>query len=182
VIATELLLALAAAAVLLFWAVGAYNRLVAWRNRIAQAWAKLHSSLHQRAGVVQPLAAVLRVPMAAEHGALEAWLTAHTQAQAAATALAARPVSPTLAQAWVVAEAQLAASTSRVLALLDQHSALRGHPVVTTLTTTWHGAQARLPFAREAFNDVARRYNDALAVFPTSLAARLFGFSAAGLL
>jgi LemA protein len=180
--ATELLLALAVAAVLGFWVVGAYNRLVAWRNRIAQAWAKLHSGLAQRAGTVQPLAAVLRVPMAAEHGALDAWLTAHQQAQAAAAAMASAPVSPAHSQAWVAAEAQLGASTSRVLALLDQHSALQGHPVVTTLTTTWHESQARLPFAREAFNDVARRYNEALAVFPTSLAARLFGFKPAGLL
>ena len=167
---------------LLFWMVGAYNRLVAWRNRIAQAWAKLHDSLRQRSGAVQPLAAVMQGPMAAEQGAISAWLAAHQQALDAAAAMASAPVSPSHSQAWVTAEAHLAASTSRVLALLDQDSGLRGHPVVTTLTATWHEAQARLPFAREAFNDVARRYNEALALFPTSVAARLFGFKPAGLI
>jgi LemA protein len=181
-VATELLVAAALAAVLLFWAVGAYNRLVAWRNRIAQAWAKLQSSLHQRGGAVQPLAAALQLPMAAELGAIGAWVAAHQQAVDAATAMTSAPVSPALAQTWVAAEAHLAASTSRVLALLDQDSALRDHPVIITLAATWHEAQARLPFAREAFNDVARRYNEALALFPTSLAARLFGFKPAGLI
>ncbi len=180
--ATELLLVVGLAALLLFWAVGAYNRLVAGRNRISQAWAKLHDTLRQRAGAVQPLAAALQGPMAAEQGAISAWVAAHQQALEAAAAMAGTAVSAANSQAWVTAEAQLAATTSRVLALLDQDSALRGHPVVTTLTATWHEAQARLPFAREAFNDLARRYNEALVVFPTSVAARLFSFKPAGLI
>ena len=45
---TPLVVALAIFAVLLFWAVGAYNRLVALRNAIGEAWAQIDEPLRRR--------------------------------------------------------------------------------------------------------------------------------------
>ena len=178
--APQIALAVAVAA-LLFWAVGAYNRLVAHRNDIAQAWAKVHDTLRQRATMVEPLLAALREPMAAEQGALDTLQTSHAEALRCAAEMAARPVDPARAQAWVTAEAALAGAASRVLALLDQHSSLRAEAPVVSLVTIWRQAQERLPFARQALNEAAAAYNDAMALFPTSLLARAFGFGRAGL-
>ena len=165
---------------LLFWVVGAYNRLMAQRNDITQAWARLHDTLRERATAVAPLVNALREPMAAEQGALDALVAAHSEAVRSATEMAARPVDPTRAQAWVSTESALASAASRVLALLEQHSALRSEEPVAGQVAAWQQAQERLPFARQAFNEGAAAYNDAVALFPTSLLARGFGFGPTG--
>ncbi len=177
---TRQIAALALAAVLVFWVLGAYNRLVAQRNGIVDAWARLHEALRQRAAAVEPLAAALRGPMAAEQGALDALLQAHALAVRAAADMSARPVREVHAQAWVAAEAALSAAASRVLALLDQEAELRAQPPVAALLAGWNDAMARLPFLRQLFNEVASDYNAAAAQFPTSLVARLFSFGRCG--
>jgi LemA protein len=168
------------AAVLFFWLIGAYNRLVALRNDATSAWAKVHDTVRGRAAALEPLLAALQQPMAAEQGALQALAAAHGRSQEVANRLAKQAVSTTHARAWVTAEAALSAATSRVLALLDQHADLRAQEPVAGLALAWYEARKRLPFVRQAFNETAAVYNSALAVFPTSLAARLFGFGPAG--
>jgi len=177
-----LLVALGLCAVLVFWVIGAYNRLVAMRNNIADAWAKVQEALDQRGAAVEPLVAALREPMAAEQDALDTWLLAHAQAAKAASAMAAQPLTQAHAQDWVAAEGVLAAAVSRVLALLEQQAELRLRDPVASLTATWRDGQARLPFARQVFNHAALAYNEATAVFPTPLVARSFGLSRAGLI
>ena len=132
--------ALLLAAVLLFWALGAHNRLVAQRNAIAQAWARVMEALRQRATVAQPLVAVLREPLAAEHGALDNLLLTHEAALRAAADMSARPVLPANAQAWVAAEAAVAAAATRLLALLEQHPGVLAEEPVANLVATWNEA------------------------------------------
>ena len=177
-----LIAAAVVAAMLLFWVIGAYNRLVAMRNGIADAWGKVQDALAQRGAAVEPLVAALREAMAAEHGALDTWLATHAEASKAASAMAARPMEESNAQAWVAAETALAAAASRVLALLDQQSELRHADPVALLATTWREGQAQLPFARQLFNQAATAYNDAVGLFPTQLVARGFGLGRAGLI
>ena len=176
------LLAWFLAAVLLFWVIGAYNRLIAMRNKLAQAWARLQSALDQRGAALQPLVACLRAPMAAEAGALDAWLAAHAQSSQAAAAMTLRPVNEPHAAAWVAAEATLASAAARALALLDQHSELALQEPVTTLAANWRAGQEQLPFARQAFNDLAQAYNDAVGQFPTRWVAHSFTLERAGLI
>ncbi len=177
------LLAFAATgAVLIFWVIGAHNRLVGLRNAIAAAWAKVAEALAQRGAAVQPLAAQLEAPMAAEAGALQAWLAAHAASTQAAAALTARPVDAEAAQAFVAAEAALASASARLLALLEQHSELRASEAVAQALSIWQEGQSRLPFARQLYNEAARGFNEAAAQFPTHIVARGFRMRPAGTL
>jgi LemA protein len=174
------IVALALAAVVVFWMVGAHNRLVALRNRIGAAWLKVQQTTAQRGAALEPLVAALREPMAAEQGALDALLSTHLDAGRSATVLAAGPVDAAGARAWVGAESALAAAASRVFALLEQNDTLRGQEPVASLAAAWQAGQARLPFARQLFNEAAAAYDEAAAQFPTRMLARLFGFRRAG--
>lgn len=179
-LSNEQLAALAAVAVAGFWMLGAYNRLVELRNTIKDAWARVDEALRQRSGALEPLVAALREPLAAEQPALDALLTAQHQAARAAGAMSARPVDAGHAAAWVAAETTLAAAASRVFALLDHQGDLRHITQLPTLVATWRDGEARLAFARQLFNDTSARYNESIALFPTSLLVRLFGFAPAG--
>jgi LemA protein len=175
-------LVLVVVSVLAFWTLGAYNRLMGLRNRISRAWAKVDEALQQRTQAAQPLLVALQGPLASEAGALQATQTALADAAQAATAMAGAPVVAPAAQAWVVAEAGLAAAAARLFALLDQHPQAKEVASVPACMAQWKDADQRLKFARQVFNEAATGYNDACAVFPTSLLVRVFKFSPAGLL
>lgn len=170
----------AAAAVLVFWMLGAYNRLVSLRNAIGAAWQQVAAALAQRGSAIGPLASALRAPLPGESATLEALLLAQAQVDTAAEAMASRPVLAALAAALVKAEATMASSASRVLALIDGHPALRDDPQVSTHERALRDAMPTLDFARQRFNEAVGVYNAAARQFPTRLLVRLFGFGTAG--
>jgi len=177
---TEQVAALVGASVLVFWMLGAYNRLVALRSAIGVAWTKVDQALRERAETVAPLVTALREPLAAEHGALDALLAAQQQSLQATAALAAGTVAVGTAADWLAAEGALTAAASRVFALLDQHAELRAQEPVSSLVAAWRTQEPRLAFRRQSFNEAAFSYNAALQQFPTRLLVRLFGFARAG--
>lgn len=168
------------AAVLVFWTVGAYNRLVGLRSAILAAWARVDETLRSRGATVAPLVAALREPLVAEQGALDTLLGAHGRAEGAAASLRARPTAAASAAVWAMAETQLASAASRVLALMEQDFELRADTAIVPLVSIWRESEAQLGFARQLFDGAVQEYNEALAQFPTRLLARLFGFKPAG--
>jgi LemA protein len=174
------LAAIAVAAVLVFWMVGAYNRLVALRNGIVTAFAQVDEALQRRGAAVAPLVAALRGPLAAEQGALDALLAAHSRVAAAADALRDKPMMATLAAALAAAENALAPAASRVAALVEQQPALLAEAEVARALADWRAAEPRIGFARQLFNEAVATYNAAARQFPTRLLARLYGFGTAG--
>ena len=181
-LSTQQLLLIAAAALLVFWMLGAHNRLVALRNGIIAAWAQVDEPLQRRAAALQPLVAALRTHLPDEQGALDAVLAAQAQLQPTADALRARPALAPRAAALVGAEAALQAALSRLLALLEQRGDLTGADDVAPHVAALRDATQRLAFARQLFNDAVGSYNEAARQFPTRLLSSLFGFGAAGTL
>ena len=179
---TQQLLLIAAAALLLFWGLGAYNRLVALRNAIFSAWAQLHEPLQQRAAALAALAAGLHRHLPDEGAAVDAALAAQSQVQAAADALGARPTLAPRAKALAAAESVLAAAVSDLLALLEQRNDVATEDDLAPHLAALRDAAQRLGFARQLFNDAVGRYNEAAHQFPTRLLAGVFGFGAAGTL
>jgi len=172
--------ALLVVALLVFWMVGAYNRLVGLRNRIGSAWQQVDEALQRRGAAVAPLVAALREGLVGEGAALDALLGAQAQVAAAADALRPRPMLADTTQALVLAEALMAAASARVLALLDLQTALRGAEAVAQAAQALREAQPRLAFARQLFNDAVQAYNDAARQWPTRWLTRLYGFGTAG--
>jgi LemA protein len=171
---------LAIAAVLVFWMVGAYNRLVALRTIIGDRFRQVDELVQRRAASATALATVSRGALASEQTALDAWLQAQTASRQAADALRARPVMANLATALMNAESPLSAAGARVMALLDQHPGLLAEATTAAHVAALRETEARLVFARQLFNEAAQTYNEAVRAFPTRLLARLYGFGTAG--
>ena len=177
---TAQLTALVTGAVLVFWMVGAYNRLVALRNTIGAAWAQVEEPLQRRRALLEPLITALRPVLEDdEPTALDALQGALLQLQAAVDAVRLRPVSAPQVQALVTAEQVLAGALARVLALLEHHPAQRDAPAVAQPLQGLQEIEPRLGFARQLFNDAAEAYNAAARQFPTRLLTGLYGFGPA---
>jgi LemA protein len=181
-LSTQQLVLVAGAALLVFWVLGAHNRLVALRNAIIAAWAQVDEPLQRRAAALQPLVAALRAHLPDEHGALDAVLAAQARLQSAADAMRPRPALAPRAAVLAGAEATLQAALARLLALVEQHGALARADELAGHLAAQREATQRLGFARQLFNDAVHRYNDAARQFPTRLISGLFGFGAAGAL
>jgi LemA protein len=181
-LSTQQLLLVAAAALLVFWMLGAHNRLVALRNTIIAAWAQVDEPLQRRSAALLPLVAALRSHLSDEAGALDAVLAAQSQLQSAADALRARPAQAPRAAAMVAAEATLQAALSRLLALLEQRRDLADAADLAPHVAALGDSSQRLAFTRQLFNDAVVSYNEAAHQFPTRLLSSLFGFGAAGTL
>jgi LemA protein len=179
-LSSEAGIAAAVVAVLVFWVLGAYNRLVRLRNAAAAAWAQADEALRRRAEATEALVAALREPLAGEQGALDALLATHAQAARAAGAMSTRPLLAANAGGWTEAESHYLAAASRVFALLDGHPQVRALAPVTAALAAWREGDQRLPFARQLFNDAAAAHDEAIEVFPTSLLSSRFGFHPAG--
>ena len=176
----EQIAALALASVAVFWMLGAYNRLVALRNAVGEAWIKVEEAQRQRGDALAPLVAAVREPLAAEPGLFDALLAAQGASEQATVAMAAHTLSARTAANWVAAESTLAAAASRVLALLEQHAGLRTQEPVAGLVQACRALEPRMAFTRQLFNETAVAYDQALAQFPTRLLVRWFRFRPAG--
>jgi len=171
---------LAGGAVVVFWMLGAYNRLVRLRNAIGGAWQQVESLLRRREAAASALVAALRQPLADESVALDTWLTTQAQLGAAREALSARPVDGAAAEQLLRADVATAAAQARVLSLLDLQPALRDGEAVSPWLGELREAEARGGFARQLFNEAVADYNSAARQYPTRLLARLYGFGTAG--
>ena len=164
------------AAVLLFWTVGAYNRLVRLRHTIRQQFTPVDEQFQRRqALLLQQLTAL--APLRGEDSPLLVALRAACQQAEVAHARARiHPGATRATTSMRLAEDILADTRARVLAAAPADDTL------TELNTRLAASDATLAFARRQFNDAVEEYNLAVRQFPTWLIASLFSFRTAGTL
>jgi len=173
---------LAAAAVLGFWMLGAYNRLVRLRQAVATAFGAVDEAFGSRHELLAELLAAAAPHLLDEQDATAAVEAGRQQARVAAQRLALRPHSAGRAASLALAEQVLRAAVAGLLALAKAHPRLRTDERFRTAMNSLSATQHRLGAARDAFNAASAHYNRNLAQFPTRLIAGLFGFREAGAL
>lgn len=169
------------AAVLLFWAVGAHNRLVALRSRIGVAWLQVEETLQRRHALLERLVASLREPLQSQPACLDAVLAASAQTHAATSAVRPRPSDAGAVASLVVAEKVLTGALLRMRAAMDSNVNPPTDATAEELKNM-RGLHQQLTFRRQVFNQASHAYNDAVRQFPTNLLTPLFRFDLAGTL
>ncbi len=163
-------------ALLVFWSIGAYNRLMSLRNAITTAYAQLDEHLSARANTCAKLLALVRPLLSNEQATFDALDAAQAEAQAAAQAVRARPYAGDPVASLGVASAVHAAALTRLMSLLDHHAELREHAELFALVDELKMIERQRSFARQLFNQAVGRFNEAITQFPTRILASLFGF------
>ena len=167
---------LVALVLLLFWAVGAYNRLVRLKNAIANAFGQIDVQLKRRYDLIPNLVEVARKYPAHEAQTLEAVIAARNQAHSAEKAAAASPLNAGALGALAGAEQMLGGALSRLFAVAEAYPDLKADQSMRELSEELASTENRVGFSRQAFNDHVLEFNDAAAQFPALIVARLFGF------
>ena len=163
-------------AMLVFWAVGAYNRLVRLKNTIANAFGPIDVQLKRRYDLIPNLVEAARKYLKHEQGTLEAVIAARNQARSASDAVRSRPGKADAVIALAAAEQALDGSLDRLFAVAEAYPELKADQTIRNLSEELASIANKRGFARQAYNDAVLDYNHAQGQFPALLIARMFGF------
>jgi LemA protein len=155
--------------VLVFFGIGAYNKLVSLRNQVQNAWKQIDVQLKRRHDLIPNLINTVKGAMGFERETLEAVVAARNTAIAASTS---GNVTATAA-----AETQLTGALSRLLAVVEAYPDLKATGNVAQLQEELTATENKIGFARQLYNDTATQYNTAQQTFPTMLFAGMAGAS-----
>lgn len=163
-------------ALLVFWAVGAYNRLVRLKNTIGNAFGQIDVQLKRRYDLIPNLVDAAKKYLQHEQSTLEAVIAARNHALSASDAVRSHPAHAGAVTAWVAAEQALDGSLGRLFAVAEAYPELKADQTIRELSEELTSTENKVGFARQAYNDAVLDYNNAQGQFPALLIARLFGF------
>jgi LemA protein len=152
--------------VLALWIVSIYNRLVAMRQRVGQAFADIDVQLKQRHDLIPNLVETVKGYAAHERGTLEAVI------QARNTAMAAQGPAQQAA-----AENMLSGALRQLFALSEAYPNLKANTNFQELQAELTDIENKLAAARRFFNNSVQEYNTGIQQFPAALFAGMFGFT-----
>ncbi len=164
------------AAVLLFWTVGAYNRLVRLRNAIVAGFEPLDRHLIARHALLHRQIEAVGSVLASAAERLEALRAACIQVDIARTHAKAHPGAPGAIRSLRLADDILAEARAR----LPVQSV--GGIDLGDINSELIANENMLGFARLQFNEAVQEYNRAVRQMPTRLIAAVFAFAPAGIL
>lgn len=156
--------------VALVWGIWVFNRLVADRNLVAQAFADIDVQLKRRADLIPQLVETVRAYAAHERQTLQAVTELRTRAAAAAE----HAHWPDAARFDL--EAALGASLKRLLLLQENYPLLRADQNFLDLSTKLVDVEDHLQYARRFYNGAVKQYLTRLQRFPDLLVGRAFAF------
>jgi len=168
--------------VILFWGVGAYNRLVSLRNQFKNGFAQIDVQLKRRYDLIPNLVETAKGYMKHERETLEAVIAARNKAVTANAAASVDPSDTAAVQQMAAAEGALSSSLGKLFALSEAYPDLKANQNMMQLTEELTSTENRIAFARQAYNDGVMLYNTSLEQFPGSIIAGMFAFKPAELL
>lgn len=164
-------------AILIFWLVGIYNKLVTLKNRFENAFAQIEVQLKRRYDLIPNLVETAKAYLSHERGTLEAVVEARNQAMKGLEAAAAAPGSPAAMMDLGQAEGMLAGALGKLNVVVEAYPDLKANQNMMQVSEELTSTENKIAFSRQAFNDAVTQYNTYKQTFPPALIAGAFGHS-----
>lgn len=162
---TILYVVLGVLAVLLAWAIFAYNRLIALTNRGEEAWSDIDVQLKRRYDLIPNLVETVRGYMKHEAGTLQQVTEARTKA------MGAQSVGE-----HAQAENMLTGALKSLFAVAEAYPDLKANTNFLELQRELSDTENKIQAARRFYNSVVQDLQNALEQFPSNMIAGNFGF------
>jgi LemA protein len=156
-----LVLLAAAAAIVLGWSAGTYNRLVLARLAVDAQWAQVESQYQRRVDLVPGLVEAVKGVLVQERAVVGALTRARTAYLSA----------PAGSQGRVEAANDLERSLGRLLGVVEAYPQLRSADAVARLIDEVSGTENRIAVERRRYNERVRVYNTLVQQFPSTVVA-----------
>ena len=155
-------------AVIVIWAIAAYNSLVRFKNEVDGSWRQIDVQLKRRHDLIPNLVEAVKGYMQYERETLSQVVEARAKA-----------VNAGDQTSRIAAENQLSAGIGRLLAVMENYPQLKADQNVLRLQEELTTTENQIAFARQAYNDVVLSLNTRIESFPSNVIAGNFGFKPA---
>lgn len=160
--------------VVVIYGISLYNHLVSVKHAVSQAWANIDVLLKQRHDELPKLVEVCKQYKQFEQETLQKVITARSQVQAARE----QRNIPALGQA----EGMLRAGLGGIFAVVEAYPELKANENYMQLQNRITSLENGIADRRELYNESVNTNNVQIEVFPASIIATLFNFTAKPLL
>jgi len=155
-------------AIVIIWAVAAYNSLVRLKNQVQNAWRQIDVQLKRRHDLIPNLVKTVKGAMEFERGTLERVIKARS------AAVGAKGMHDK-----GLAENMLTDALGKLFALVENYPDLKSNENVLQLQEELTSTENRIGFSRQFYNDIVTQFNTRQDVFPSKIIAGSFGFKKA---
>ena len=142
-----------------------YNNLVGLRNRVKNSYAQIDVQLKRRNDLIPNLVETVKGYAGHEKGVLEEVTKARTGV-----------MNATSIEETSAADNQLTGALKTLFAVAENYPDLKANSNFQQLQTELSETEDKIAYARQFYNDVVLKYNNACQQFPSSLMAKLFRF------
>ena len=179
---TSLLVFLTIIVAVILYAVGIYNALVNFRNRVKNAFAQIDVQLTRRYDLIPNLIEAVKGYMKHERETLEAVINARNAAMSSLDAAKADPSNGDAIMKLGAAEGLLGGALGRLFALSEAYPDLKANQNMMQFQEELTATENKVAFSRQAFNDAVLGYNNKAENFPNNVIAGMFRFELASFL
>ncbi len=165
----------AVVAVVVVWAISAYNGLASREEMVVEKWSQVENQYQRRYDLIPNVVNTVKGYAEHEKNTLEA-LTA-ARAKATSQQIDVESMSAEQLAAYQRAQNELgAAMRSSLVAVAEAYPDLKASNNFLELQAQLEGCENRIAVARKDFNQAVRSYNLKVRRFPSNIFAGLFGF------
>ena len=143
-----------------------YNNLVELRNRVKNSYAQIDVQLKRRNDLIPNLVETVKGYAAHEKGVLEEVTKARTGVM---NASGVEEVSE--------ANNQLTGALKTLFAVAENYPELKANSNFQQLQGELSETEDKIAYARQFYNDVVLKYNNTCQKFPSSILAKMFGYT-----
>ena len=152
-------------AVIVLWAVFAFNRFVQLTNRVKEAWSDIDVQLKRRYDLIPNLVETVKGYAAHEAGTL-----------AKVTEMRTRAMNATAPADKADAENMLSGALKSLFAVSENYPNLKANENFVALQGELSDTENKIQAARRFYNGVVQELNTKLQSFPSNLIGNMFGF------
>ncbi|MFB3124006.1 MAG: LemA family protein [Woeseiaceae bacterium] len=179
---TSFVIFLAIIVAIILYAIGIYNSLVNFRNRVKNGFAQIDVQLTRRYDLIPNLVEAVKGYMKHERETLEAVISARNTAVSNLEAAKADPSNADAIKKLGAAEGLLGGALGRLFALSEAYPDLKANQNMMQLQEELASTENKVAFSRQAFNDAVLSYNNKAENFPNNIIAGTFRFELASFL
>jgi LemA protein len=152
------------AAVIVIFVIYIYNSLIKLKMRVDNAWSQIDVQLKRRYDLIPNLVDTVKGYMKHEKGVLEEVTKARASLMEGSLDKKAK------------ASNQITDALKSIFAVAESYPQLKANENFKMLQEELSGTESKIAYARQFYNDMVMKYNEAIQVFPKNLFAKLFNF------
>ncbi len=161
-------------ALVVFWGIRVYNRMVAGEEQISKAWGNVENVYQRRSDLIPNLVSTVQGAADYEKSTLKAVVEA--RASASQAKVDANNLTPENLAKFQGAQDALTQALGKLMVVIERYPELKANENFLELQAQLEGTENRIAVERNKFNETVQPFNTMIRKFPANVVANMFGF------